>query len=104
MSMRGGRGGFNKNSGGGRGGGRGGFGGGRGGGRGGFDKGGRNYDNGNIVEVGVFHHLSKDCAVFTLTSKDHLVPLTQTFLFNERKEKIGKIGDVYGPLTDVYFN
>ena len=101
--MRGGRGGFNKNAGGRGGGNRGGFGGGRGGG-GRFDKGGRNFDNGNQVEVGTFHHLANGTAVYALSTKDGHVPLTQTFLFNDRKEKVGKIGDVYGPLTEVYFN
>ena len=102
--MRGGRGGFNKNAGGGRGGGnRGNFNGNRGNNRN-FDRGGRNFDNSNQVEVGKFHHLANGTAVYELSSKDNLVPLTQTFLFNERKEKVGKIGDVYGPLTEVYFN
>ena len=102
------RGGGRGNFGGNRGG-RGGFGGGRGGnfggrgGRGG-DRGGRGFDNGPTKEVGKFVYLANDTAVYKLSSADKSVPLTQTFLFDAQSTKVGKVGDVFGPLTDVYFN
>ena len=76
------------------------------GGRGGNDRGGRggNFrDEGEVIEVGTFDHLHLDsAAVFRLSSADKLVPLTKTFVYNEKKEKVGTIKDVFGPLDDVY--
>ena len=101
MSDRG-RGGFNNNR-----------------GRGGYnDRGGRGgYNNNNnsrgnfkrdfapsgpVVEIGKFSYLCRDTAVYKLTSKE--VPLTQTFLFDSKNNKLGKIADVFGPLDNVFFN
>lgn len=95
----GGRGGFND-----RGGGRGGFGGRGGGGRGGGNRGGRDFDNGPTIEAGTFLRLCNGTAVYKLSSPNNVVPLTQTFLFDKNNNKVGKVADVFGPLTDVYFN
>lgn len=102
--MRG-RGGFNRGGGGGdfhRGGG-----GGRGG-RGGFNRergGGRDFSNSKQIEIGVFDHKTElGTVVYKLSSSNGNVPLTQTFLFDSRGNQIGKIADVYGPLTEVYLN
>jgi H/ACA ribonucleoprotein complex subunit 1 len=82
------------------------------GGRGGFERGGRGgrpgYDRDDSspanVEAGQFVRIVEGAAVYRLTSAGGVVPLTQTFLFDARSRRVGRVKDVFGPLGEVYFS
>lgn len=68
--------------------------------------GGRRFeDDSNVqtVECGTFDSRCGESAIFKLSTSDGVVPLTQTFLYDDKKNKIGKIKDVFGPMDKVYF-
>ncbi|KAH0794995.1 putative H/ACA ribonucleoprotein complex subunit 1-like protein 1 [Histomonas meleagridis] len=66
---------------------------------------GGNRDESNVqtAECGTFVGLCEGNAIFQLSTKDRAVPFTKTFLYDAKKNKVGEIKDVFGPLDKVQF-
>eukprot|EP00770_Monocercomonoides_exilis_P001787 MONOS_1776.1-p1 / transcript=MONOS_1776.1 / gene=MONOS_1776 / organism=Monocercomonoides_exilis_PA203 / gene_product=snoRNP pseudouridylase complex protein Gar1 / transcript_product=snoRNP pseudouridylase complex protein Gar1 / location=Mono_scaffold00033:73775-74604(-) / protein_length=168 / sequence_SO=supercontig / SO=protein_coding / is_pseudo=false len=86
----------------GRGGNGGGFRGGRGGGGFGSRFAGESGPPAEIVEIGEFVHPCEGDLVCKVTNDK--VPFTNAFIFNNQKAQIGKVDEVLGPMTEVYFS
>lgn len=88
-------------------GGRGGRGGrGRGGGGGGGGRYGNRYEEGppeTVVETGVFLHDCQGEMVYRMTATAQ-VPKFNAPVFLENKSQIGKVEEVLGPISEVYFS
>lgn len=85
-----------------RGRGRGGFGGGRGGGRGGFQQ----RDMGppdTVLEMGTFMHAVEDEMLCASLMKDK-VPFFNAPIYLQNKSAIGKVDEILGPITEVFFS
>ena len=77
---------------------------GRNGGRGNFGRrGDRDDSNVKTVECGSFVKLCQGDAIFKISTADNTIPFTKTFLYDSKKNKVGTVKDVFGPLDDVSF-
>lgn len=65
------------------------------------------YDDGNgiqTVECGLYDGMCEGNPIFKLNTRDKSVPFTGTFIYDSKKNKIGTVKDVFGPLDKVYFS
>ena len=75
-------------------------------GRGGRHRGGRGYDMGppaRVVEVGAFLHVADKDKGLAKSSVD-MIPFFNAPLYLENKQKIGRIDDIMGLVSEVYFS
>lgn len=78
---------------------------GRGGGRDSFRNKGRQFDQGPPEHVEAVGHFLHACEGDLVCKSDHTkVPFFNAPLYLENKQRIGKVDDIFGPMTDYYFS
>ncbi|KAI6651556.1 H/ACA ribonucleoprotein complex subunit 1-like [Oopsacas minuta] len=77
----------------------------RGRGRDSFRNKGRQYDQGPPEHVEEVGHFLQPCEGDLVCKSDHTkVPFFNAPLYLENKQRIGKVDDIFGPMTDYFFS